>query len=177
MNIYLIVIIDKQNDLKDLMLQIEKEMQEYFKAETEKRQKEKEEAKPLIKSEPIKVTGVPSDDSQSKNINNPNTIFKIPFAYVGFVSEGSPAQEAGLKAKDGIINFDDKVFYGYYQNPLQKVAEIVKAKINQEIQVEVMRSNIDEEGFEKIEYTKLMLTPHEWAGQGVLGCKLNLDKN
>ena len=158
------------------MLQIEKEMQEYFKSETEKRQKEKEEPKPLDMSEPIKVTGVPSEDLKAKNLNS-NTNLKIPFAYVGSVNEGSPAEEAGLKLKDGIISFDDKIFFGYYQNPLQKVAEIVKAKINQDIHVEVMRSILDQEGFEKIEYVKIVLIAHEWAGQGVLGCKLNLEKN
>lgn len=158
------------------MLQIEKEMQEYFKSESEQKQKENQaEKKPLEKNEPIKVTGVPSDDSSTKNINTAN--IKIPFAYVGLVSEGSPAEEAGLKPRDGIINLDDKVSFGYYQNPLLKVAEIVKAKINQIINVEVMRSNLDSEGFEKIEYVKLQLIPHEWAGQGVLGCKLNLEKN
>ena len=159
------------------MLQIEKEMQEYFKTESERKQKEtQEEKKPKQdKSEPIKVTGVPSDESGTKNLSSTN--IKIPFAYVGLVSQGSPAEEAGLKPRDGIINFDDKVLYGYYQNPLVKVAEIVKAKINQSIQVEVMRSNLDEQGFERIEYVKLVLMPHEWAGQGVLGCKLNLEKN
>ncbi len=160
------------------MLQIEKEMQEYFLSESERRQKEKQEAqKPSDdKSEPIKVTGVPSNESSTKNLSAATNI-KIPFAYVGLVSPGSPAEEAGLKPKDGIINFDDKVSFGYYQNPLLKVAEIVKAKVNNSIHVEVMRCNLDEEGFEKIEYVKLVLMPHEWAGQGVLGCKLNLEKN
>ncbi len=156
------------------MLQIEEEMSEYFKTESEKKEREKTtESKIRDKLEPIQV-GVPSED-KGRNVNTSNV--KIPFAYVGLVSEGSPSEEAGLKPKDGIINFDDKIFYGYYQNPLVKVSEIVKSKINQKIHVEVLRSISDSEGFDKIEYIKLELIPHEWSGQGVLGCKLNLEKN
>jgi len=156
------------------MLDIEKEMQEYFKNENEKKANEKLVNKSQDKGDPIQI-GVPSDDTAKINFKSQS--LKIPFAYVGLVNEGSPAEEAGLKKNDGIINFDDKIFYGYYQNPLQKVAEIVKGKINQSIPVEVIRSVIDLEGFDKIEYVKLNLIPHEWFGQGVLGCKLNLEKN
>lgn len=147
------------------MLSIETAMQDYFKNEKEK--KIHIEKEPENKQEPIKI-GVPSEEpNKFNNLNTSN--LKVPFAYVGIVSEGSPAEEAGLKAKDGIINFDNKIFYGYYQNPLKNVSDIVKSNINQEIPIEVLRSSLDEKGFEKIEYVKLNLIPHEWEGQGVLG--------
>ena len=168
------------------MLKIEEEMQSFFLKESERKEKENIKKKEDDKFEPITIAA-PSDDKPANNCSNLNTNsnIKIPFAYIGSVTSGSPAEEAGLKAKDGIINFDDKIFYGSFQNPLQKVAEIVKGKIDSLIFVEVLRVTKDEEGFDKIQYEKINLIPHQWSGQGVLGyiyylnfrCKLNLEKN
>lgn len=149
------------------MLQIEKEMQEYFKNENEKKQLCQDSAK-TNKTEPIKV-GVPSEDKDKSAYIKPISDIKIPFAYVGLVTAGSPAEEAGLLAGDGILNFDNKIYYGIFDNPLQKVAEIVREKLNKEIHVDVLRIIIDSQGFEKFEYKTLSLIPHQWAGQGVLG--------
>jgi C-terminal processing protease CtpA/Prc len=153
------------------MLKIEEEMQLFFMKEKDKKEKEVLNKNTQEKMEPIKI-GAPSDDN-NKNENNINnnsiTNMKIPFAYIADIASGSPAEEAGLMPNDGIINFDHKIFYGSFGNPLKKLAEIVKEKINANIYVEILRIIKDNEGFDKIQYEKINLIPHTWSGQGVLG--------
>jgi C-terminal processing protease CtpA/Prc len=152
------------------MLKIEEEMQLFFLKEKDKKEKQVINKNVEDKLELIKI-GAPSDDikKNENNINNTNTNIKIPFAFIAAVSSGSPAEEAGLLPNDGIINFDNKIFYGSFGNPLQKVAEIVKDRINANIYLEVLRIIKDNEGFDKIQYEKINLIPHAWSGQGVLG--------
>lgn len=155
-----------QNDLKGLMLQIEKDMQTFF-------LKEKDKIRPIAndivvdKKEPISIQLFEED-----NFKN-NDKLKLPFAVVGLVSEGSPAEESGLKPGDSIINFDNIISYGI-TNPLQKIAEIVRNKENKPIRVEIMRKTNPEIEFEQLEVLDIVLTPHKWFGLGLLGCKLNL---
>ena len=153
------------------MLKIEEEMQSFFLNEKDKKEKENEKKIEQEKLKPIKIPAPSSDNNDKKTENNLNTNsnMKIPFAYIGAVTAGSPAEESGLRPNDGIINFDNKIFFGSFQNPLQKVAEIVKGKIDAVIYVEVLRITKDNEGFDKIQYEKINLIPHTWSGQGVLG--------
>ena len=123
------------------MLKIEEEMQNFFLKENERKQKEKEKKKEIEKLEPIKIPAPSEDKENIKFSTNNNSNIKIPFAFIGLVSPGSPADEAGLIAGDGIINFDDKIYYGF-QNPLQKVAEIVKGKINEVIKLKMKKALI-----------------------------------
>jgi 26S proteasome non-ATPase regulatory subunit 9 len=147
-----------QNDLKNLMLAIEKNMQEYFKADKDKRIQEVAKVT-VAKEEPISIS------VYEENLKSSGSSLKIPFAWVGSIMESSPADEAGLKPNDGIITFDKTLFYGVSSNPLQKLAEIVGRKVGQEIEVEVLRK--DEEL--RPEYLNIVLVPHQWSGQGVLG--------
>jgi 26S proteasome regulatory subunit N4 len=146
-----------QNDLKNLMISIEKNMQEYFKSDREKRIQEVAKEK-VSNEEPISISVYEENKS-------PTLSLKVPFAWVGSVAANSPAEEAGLKTNDGIINFDKTVYYGVSSNPLQKIAEIVSRKTGQEIQVELLRK--DEE--QNSQYLNIILIPHQWSGQGVLG--------
>ena len=91
---------------------------------------------------------------------NKNTI-KIPFAYVESVVQNSPSWEAGLLPGDAIILFDGTLNYTSTNNPLQKISEIVSRKVNTEIQVEILRNGMD--------YINIVLIPHQWSGQGLLG--------
>lgn len=149
------------------MLKIEEEMKNFFLIEKERKERELSNKKEIGKLEPIKIGASLDDKKYNLNTNNQN--IKIPFAYIGSLSEGSPAEEAGLRLDDGIINFDGKIIYGQYQNPLQKVAEIVKDKLDKVINVEVLRMIKDSDNFDKILIEKLELIPHKWSGQGVLG--------
>ena len=152
-----------QNDLKNLMETIEINMAIYFK--NEKSNKKVEEKKEEIDlKEPIQLQVFEEDFTKKQGDK-----LKIPLATVGLVSEGSPAEEAGLMIGDGIVNFDNIVYYGAFTNPLQKIAEIVGRKIENSISVEIVRKVIEENGNEKKEYKILNLVPHKWSGQGVLG--------
>jgi 26S proteasome non-ATPase regulatory subunit 9 len=151
-----------QNDLKNLMEVIEKNMQVYFNLQQENKTIIEPKKIEVDKSEPIHVQVFEDEPKINKNM-------KIPFAWVGLVSSGSPAEEAGLQVGDGIINFNRTVFYGATNNPLQKIAEIVSQGVNKEIPVDIIRKTPDEEGNESIEYLTITLIPHQWSGNGYLG--------
>jgi 26S proteasome non-ATPase regulatory subunit 9 len=152
-----------QNDLSNLMKIIEQKMQEFFnKAKTEKTETKE---KPVDHSEGIKVQVFEEEKKYSNSL-------KLPFCYVGVVTEGSPAEEAGLRQGDAIVLFDNVLSYGTHTNPLQKIAEIVNKKVDSEIPLVVQRK--DEHG--TTEYLNIKIVPHIWSGQGLLGCKLNLEQ-
>lgn len=156
-----------QNDLKNLMTVIENNMQIFFKNETTKKAEIKVD-KPEDKNEPISLM-------IHEEVKKEKVISKLPFAWIGLVAPGSPAEEAGLQVGDGIVLFGN-LYYGASNNPLQKISEIVSKNIDQEIAVEIIRKNVENEE-ENIRFIKLNLIPHTWSGQGVLGCKLNLTEN
>ena len=56
------------------------------------------------------------------------------FAKIVSVENGSPAEEAGLKPEDHIINFNGILYKGVSHNPLITLSEIVKSKIGEERQ-------------------------------------------
>jgi C-terminal processing protease CtpA/Prc len=86
----------------------------------------------------------------------------IPFLWVGTVSEGSPALEAGLKEGDVIVKFEEVT----HENPegLNAVAQIVRSSENLTLHVKVVRK-IEEKGV----IFDFKLIPKTWSGQGTLG--------
>jgi 26S proteasome non-ATPase regulatory subunit 9 len=160
---YHLILIVLQNDLKNLMNDIESQMQIYFKNQNENKTKIETKDSEFDKNEPI-----PMQIFEDDKITAPK--LTTPFATVSMVAEGSPAEECGLKVGDKIIRFDNILYFGVSPNPLQKVAEIVGKKINSEIPIEIMRHGTGD----SIEFLTINLVPHQWSGQGVLGCKLNL---
>ncbi len=141
---------------------IEQSIQIYFKQEKDTKVVNNLEKINIDVKEPILIPIYEEKSNQNK--------LKIPIAWIGSVAEGSPSEAAGLRQNDAIINFDNTVYYGVTNNPLQKISEIVGKKINTEIPVEILRQ--DEEGNNLC--FNLKLVPHTWSGQGVLGCKFNL---
>ena len=150
-----------QNDLVSLMNLLEKNMQIFFKTESEKRSISNPEKK-ILYDEPISIS-VTEERKENQKINE----IKLPFARIDIVSPNSPAEEAGLKEGDKIVLFDS-VSYSE-KDPLKKIAEVVGKKINNIINVEIMRKQTTKEGDEKIQYLNIELKPHTWNGQGVLG--------
>ena len=108
------------------------------------------------------------DEDKKKEVNTSAT--KEPFALISEVTEGSPAEEAGLKQGDAITSFDVILTKGKSPNPLQAIAMICRDKTNEKIPVTVIRKNDDN----ILETVNLELIPHTWSGRGILGCKLNL---
>jgi 26S proteasome non-ATPase regulatory subunit 9 len=161
-----VLILVIQNDYKAMMQTIEVKMQEFFEQQSKDKTPEIDDRNKNSNKnyeEPLTVS-VPEETKTPEN-----KVF-VPFAYISSIMENSPAEEAGLKAGDGILRFDI-VEIGKYGDPLIKVSEIVRAKKDNEIEIEVARKNEEE----RLEFKKLKLIPHVWCGQGLLGCKLVLE--
>ena len=85
-----------------------------------------------------------------------------PFYLVDKIFAGSPAQDAGLKSGDLVIQFGSMV--NENKSP-QLLQEIVKSSINKPIPVTIKRNP---EGI-----LGLSLVPKQWSGRGLLGCHLS----
>ena len=159
-----------QNDLNNLMGTIEKKMMAYFeelnnnKMEEESQEEDKK-ANSNIKQEA--TAGACADDqNNNKTVEN----MQEPFAKIASVEGGSPADEAGLKEGDAIINFNEILYKGVSKNPLITFKEIVTNKIGEKIPLSVVRKNKEN----ILEVVNLNIVPHSWSGKGVLGCKLQI---
>jgi 26S proteasome non-ATPase regulatory subunit 9 len=150
-----------QNDLTNIMKIIEEKMSSFF---AQKPQTQIIEKKIEDLEEGVKVQVYEEEPISKKNV------LKVPFCWIGMVTEGSPSDEAGLLPGDGIIQFD-RLIFGISTNPLKSISEIVNKKVDEPIQVVVKRQIED-----NVEYIDIKLIPHRWEGQGLLGCKLNLEQ-
>ena len=159
-----------QNDLKNLMEKIEKKMASYFEEINNKKSQEIEEEpkKNIFNNKEEKTTDAVDEDKNKENDMEQN--MKEAFAKIVSVEIGSPAEEAGLKPEDHIINFNGVLYKGVSHNPLITLSEIVKNKIGEEIPVSIVRKNKDN----ILHMEKLNIIPHTWNGRGVLGCKFQI---
>ena len=159
-----------QNDLKNLMEKIEKKMASYFEEINNKKSEEIEEEpnKNIFNNKEEKTTDAVDEDKNKENDMEQN--MKEAFAKIVSVEIGSPAEEAGLKPEDHIINFNGILYKGVSHNPLITLSEIVKNKIGEEIPVSIVRKNKDN----ILHMEKLNIIPHTWNGRGVLGCKFQI---
>ena len=160
-----------QNDLKNLMEKIEKNMAIYFEElnNNKKTEEIKEESnKNIINNREEKTADAVDEDQNKKNDMEQN--MKEAFAKIVSVENGSPAEEAGLKPEDHIINFNGILYKGVSHNPLITLSEIVKSKIGEEIPISIVRKNKNN----ILEMEKLNIIPHTWNGRGVLGCKFQI---
>ena len=159
-----------QNDLKNLMEKIEKKMASYFEEINNKKSEEIEEEpkKNIFNNKEEKTTDAVDEDKNKENDMEQN--MKEAFAKIVSVEIGSPAEEAGLKPEDHIINFNGVLYKGVSHNPLITLSEIVKNKIGEEIPVSIVRKNKDN----ILQMEKLNIIPHTWNGRGVLGCKFQI---
>ena len=159
-----------QNDLKNLMEKIEKKMASYFEElNNNKMEEDEEEVKKDNKIGKEETTADACGEDMNKK-NNIEENMKEAFAKIVSVENGSPAEEAGLKPDDHIINFNGILYKGVSHNPLITLSEIVKSKIGEEIPISIVRKNKDN----ILELNKLKIIPHTWNGRGVLGCKFQI---
>ena len=160
-----------QNDLKNLMEKIEKKMAAYF--EELNNNNKIEEIEEEQKSDNINKKEEKTADACGEDINKQNDILqnmKEAFAKIVSVESGSPAEEAGLKPEDHIVNFNGILYKGVSHNPLITLSEIVKNKIGEKIPIVIVRKNKDN----ILELANLDIIPHTWNGRGVLGCKFQI---
>lgn len=104
--------------------------------------------------------------NQSDNEAPPETsgnVFnaEVPFATVDLVTTGSPADKSGLRVGDKILQFGS-VVHSNFKN-MSSIASVVKHSRNRSIRVHLNRGGLE---------ISLPLTPREWDGQGLLGCKI-----
>ena len=84
-----------------------------------------------------------------------------PFAAIDLISRTSPAEAAGLKIGDVILQFGSVTKQNF--TGLDAIGNVVKHSIGKPIIVSVKREN---------ELISLSLTPCDWGGQGLLGCNI-----
>ena len=91
----------------------------------------------------------------------------IPFAKVDQVFEGSPAEKAGLKVEDLILEFG-QVTHSTLVNLSEDLVKVVQDSVNKECPVKVLRKINNRE----TEEVSLKITPSNWNGNGLLGCHI-----
>ncbi|KAH9381713.1 hypothetical protein HPB48_010532 [Haemaphysalis longicornis] len=84
-----------------------------------------------------------------------------PFAVVGNVENGSPAQTAGLMSGDKIVKFGS-VSAGNFRDVMD-VAAVVRHSVGQPVNLYVKRGSST---------VPVVLTPKPWHGRGLLGCAI-----
>lgn len=82
---------------------------------------------------------------------------------VNFVSPGSPAELAGIRENDEILEFGSVT--GNNFKDLAQIGQIVNHRQNQQIIIKARRNRRVHE---------LILVPKTWAGRGLLGCNIVL---
>lgn len=103
----------------------------------------------------------PSAPSKERDASSHVAIVKV-----NFVSAGSPAETAGLKADDEIIEFGSVNVSNF--NDLKQIGEVVMHRQSQQIALKIRRRNAVHE---------LTLIPKTWSGRGLLGCNIVLANN
>jgi len=88
-----------------------------------------------------------------------------PFLHVDLITEGSPAEKAGLEVNDMITRFGSITLDNF--SGLKVIGELVNNSKGTEINVTVQRK-LDN----KLVNKSLKLTPNVWSGRGFLGCNI-----
>ncbi|PHH76321.1 hypothetical protein CDD82_4050 [Ophiocordyceps australis] len=142
-------IIRLRNDYSDVMASIEKYLHAHFAKITE-----------------ASVSELSKAQAQILPDKEPEALLP-PFAKVNGVTEGSPAEKAGLKVGDEIRAFGH-VNRSNNQN-LKGVADCVAENEGRSIFIKVSRPS----GVAEREEMRLTLTPvRDWGGRGMLGCHI-----
>ncbi|KAJ8710025.1 hypothetical protein PYW07_009391 [Mythimna separata] len=147
-------IICLQNDHKSLMKSIERGLAEVH--------------KDLIGSngEGPSVNAAASSNGHTNGTSSGDSVQRMvvdeqAFAVVGFVSDGSPADLAGLQEHDEILQFGSVNHQNF--EDMSQINDIVVHSVNQRVNVKVKRGSI----------TVIMtVVPKPWQQPGLLGCHI-----
>ncbi|XP_058825286.1 26S proteasome non-ATPase regulatory subunit 9 [Topomyia yanbarensis] len=143
-------IICLQNDLKAIMKQIEQGLHTVH-AETAAQQRENLGSTKLLDME-VDGEGIPA-------IRRTGPV--KPIAKVNVVSDGSPAQEAGIALRDELIEFGTVNAANF--RDLSQIGVLVRSCENKSIPVKIRRDG---------KIIDITLTPKAWNGRGLLGCNI-----
>lgn len=89
-----------------------------------------------------------------------------PFCKVVEVQKGSPADEAGIKLEDQIIEYGGVNYLN--NNDLKKMAEVTWENVNKPVRIYLSRKCFE------LEFN---VYPKTWDGPGILGCRFTLLEN
>ncbi|XP_076269021.1 26S proteasome non-ATPase regulatory subunit 9 [Rhynchophorus ferrugineus] len=134
-------IICLQNDHKSLMKRIENGLQGYYSASSSENVMD------------IQSCGI--------NMRSENIIHITPFAKVTIVSGGSPADYAGIKTDDEIVEFGSVNSSNF--KAITDIATVVQHSEGSSVSVKVKRGE---------RFATVNLIPKKWAGRGLLGCNI-----
>lgn len=84
-----------------------------------------------------------------------------PFAKVEFVNIGSPAQDAGIRAGDLVVEFGTQNNSNF--KSLMDIGQLVTNSQNKNVRIKLIRNH---------QLITLTLVPKLWSGKGLLGCKM-----
>ena len=84
-----------------------------------------------------------------------------PFAKVEFVNIGSPAQDAGMKSGDLVVEFGTQNNSNF--KSLMDIGQLVTNSQNKNVRIKLIRNH---------QLITLTLVPKLWSGKGLLGCKM-----
>ena len=84
-----------------------------------------------------------------------------PFAKVEFVNIGSPAQDAGIRAGDLVVEFGTQNNSNF--KSLMDIGQLVTNSQNKNVRIKLIRNH---------QMITLTLVPKLWSGKGLLGCKM-----
>ncbi|XP_058445369.1 26S proteasome non-ATPase regulatory subunit 9 [Malaya genurostris] len=151
-------IICLQNDLKAIMKQIEQGLHTVH-AETAAQQRENLSS---TKLQAMEVDGEGSSVIDGTGlISTGRATSAKPIAKVNVVSDGSPAQEAGIALRDEILEFGTVNASNF--RDLSQIAVVVRNCENKSVPVKIRRDG---------NILELVLTPKPWNGRGLLGCNI-----
>lgn len=146
---------------------IEKELYAFHqntKEEAEQKMKEIEEKKSLEKEEEeigmIEEVNSGGGKMEMEEIEGKKY---EPFCKITEVKINSPADKGGLRPGDLIVVYGKVNFWNHGE--LKKMIEETKNNVGEEIPITVLRKGLEVE---------LVVTPGEWEGQGILGCRFEL---
>ncbi|XP_066255439.1 26S proteasome non-ATPase regulatory subunit 9 [Euwallacea similis] len=135
-------IICLQNDHKALMKQIENGLQGYYSATS---------SDEAMDTQPL-----------DPGSNRPSLITnKTPFAKITVVSKGSPADYAGIKAGDEVVEFGSVNSKNF--KAITDIATVVQHSQGSQMGLKLKRGD---------HFVAVVLVPKKWAGGGLLGCNI-----
>ncbi|XP_018785674.1 PREDICTED: 26S proteasome non-ATPase regulatory subunit 9 [Bactrocera latifrons] len=151
-------IICLQNDYKALMKEIEKQMHKLHSEAAESQTQLLSTNTATLRLEDDNE--VPITSMSSASVEPPVKVI----VKVNMISPGSPAEEAGLRVDDEILEFGT-INSRNFQNNLTQIGDLVRHMQNKRIPLKVLRMGIQ---------LDMILIPKTWSGRGLLGCNIIL---
>ncbi|XP_039960650.1 26S proteasome non-ATPase regulatory subunit 9 isoform X2 [Bactrocera neohumeralis] len=151
-------IICLQNDYKSLMKEIEKQMHKLHSEAAESQTQLLSTNTATLRLEDDNE--VPNTSMSSASVEPPKKVI----VKINMISPGSPAEEAGLRVDDEILEFGT-INSRNFQNNLTQIGDLVRHMQNKRVPLNVLRMG---------QHLDMILIPKSWSGRGLLGCNIIL---